>query len=95
MDEMKLLEAMRQIVKEVVKEELNPVNERLERLEQGQAKLEQGQEDIKRHITNNNVAIGEMFTHALETTNEDIKTVKAITANNLYKFEEIKLKEQG
>lgn len=91
MDEMKLLEAMRQIVKE----ELKPLNERLDRLEQGQAKLEQGQEDIKRHITANNVAIGEMFTHVLESTNEDIKTVKAITANNLYKFEEIKLKERG
>ena len=126
MDDMKLLEAMRQIVKE----EIKPINERLDRLEQGQEKLaadvhslqegqakleksvakleqgqeklaadvrslQQGQEDIKRHITDNNVAIGEMFTQVLESTNEEIKTVKAVTANNLYKFEVLKLKEQG
>lgn len=76
MNEQALVEAIRQIVRE----ELQPVNDRLEKLEQGQQKLEQGQreleqgqrkleqgqQEIKDFIVQNNVAIGEVLTEALE-----------------------------
>ncbi|MEG2915028.1 MAG: hypothetical protein RR839_01130 [Oscillospiraceae bacterium] len=69
---------------ELILNELRSINVRLDAMDKRLDALEQGQKDMKAFILENNNAIAEIFTDALEYTNKKIDGIEYVTKSNLY-----------
>ncbi|MEG1447874.1 MAG: hypothetical protein RSC41_00940, partial [Oscillospiraceae bacterium] len=81
-----------------LEEKVSNIEQGQQELRQDVKELQQGQQElkeevkiikddivsVKQHITDNNIAIAEIITNALEDTHEKVETIEEITKDNLY-----------